>query len=166
MMSVRRAALPVMAAAAVLAAALSALPAAYAGSEISLSKGATVYVPIYSNVYTGSRQLPFQLAATLVIRNTDTEHPLTIERVDYYDTAGKLVRGYIDKPRQLGPLASTNYYIQESDKTGGSGANFIVRWKAGAEINRPIIEGVMVGSQTGRGISYLSPGQEIDLHGK
>jgi len=65
-----------------LAAALAAAPQASAGSDISLSKGATFYVPIYSNVFTGARPLPFQLAATLVIRNTDTVHSLTIENVD------------------------------------------------------------------------------------
>lgn len=163
-MGARRVVLPVLLAGLMLASALAAPPTVLGGSEVILSKGATVYVPIYSNVFTGPKQIPFQLASTLVVRNTDSRYPLTVMTVDYYDTDGKMLRSFIEKPVEVGPLATIYYYIREADKSGGSGANFIVRWEAGTAMNRPIIEGVMVGSQSGRGISYRSPGQEIDTH--
>lgn len=130
-------------------------------SEIRMSKGQTVYVPAYSNVFTGPRKLPFQLAATLSIRNTDVSASLRVTSIDYYDTNGKMVRRYLEKPLELGPLASTFTHIEERDVTGGFGANFIVRWSAGKVINTPIIECVMVGATSGQGISFVSPGQEI-----
>ncbi|MBT8364361.1 MAG: DUF3124 domain-containing protein, partial [Deltaproteobacteria bacterium] len=47
----------------------------------------------------------------------------------------------------------------EDDKAGGSGANFIVVWKSESQVNPPIIEGVMIGTHSGQGISFVSRGQ-------
>jgi hypothetical protein len=44
---------------------------ARADSSMVLSAGQTVYVPIYSHIYSGLKGRPFNLAATLSIRNTD-----------------------------------------------------------------------------------------------
>ena len=65
-----------------LAAGLIATPVR-AASEIQLSKGQTVYVPIYSHIYIGDRERPFLLAATLSIRNTDPDHQITVLSVNY-----------------------------------------------------------------------------------
>ena len=132
-----------------------------ASSEFRLSKGQTVYVPVYSNVFSGPRNLPFQLAATLSIRNTDSSASFRISAIDYYDTNGKLVRRYLEKPVALGPLASTYVHIEEKDVSGGFGANFIVKWSTEKPINAPIIECVMIGASSGQGISFVSAGQEI-----
>ena len=53
------------------------------------------------------------------------------------------------------------YIITEDDRTGGSGANFIVVWKSEQNLNPPIIEAVMIGTHSGQGISFLSRGQVI-----
>lgn len=132
--------------------------------EFRLSKGQTVYVPVYSNVFTGPRKLPFQLAATLSIRNTDISASFRLTTIDYYDTDGKLIRHYLGKPLAVGPLASTYVHIEEKDVSGGFGANFIVRWEADKKINTPIIECVMVGATSGQGISFVSPGQEVNYN--
>ena len=132
-----------------------------AASEIQLSHGQTVYVPIYSQIYIGDRQRPFSLAATLSIRNTDPDHQITILSVDYYASDGKLLKHYLKQPEQLNPMASTRYFIKESDKSGGSGANFLVKWKSASEVNEPIIEGVMIGTESQQGISFLSRGRSI-----
>jgi hypothetical protein len=132
-----------------------------ATSEIRLSKGQTLYVPVYSNVFSGPRKLPLQLAATLSIRNTDMTASFKVTAIDYYDTNGKLVRRHLDRPAIVGPLASISVHIEEKDTTGGFGANFVVRWQSGSEINAPIVECVMIGATGGQGISFVSPGQEI-----
>jgi hypothetical protein len=132
-----------------------------ASAEFRLSKGQTLYVPAYSNVFSGPRRLPFQLATTLSLRNTDLTASLRVISVDYYDTNGKLVRRHLEKPITLGPLASSYVHIEEKDVSGGFGANFIVRWDADRSINAPIIECVMIGATSGQGISFVSPGQEI-----
>jgi hypothetical protein len=132
-----------------------------ATADIRLAKKQSVYVPVYSNVYSGPRKRPLQLEATLAIRSTDTGASLRITAIDYYDTGGKLVRRFLERPRVLGPLASTDVHIEERDVSGGFGANFIVRWEADRIINAPIIECVMIGASGGQGISFVSPGQEI-----
>ena len=130
-------------------------------SEIRLSKGQTLYVPVYSNVFAGPRKLPLQLAATLSIRNTDMSASFRVTTIDYYDTNGKLVRRHLERPAFVGPLATIYVHIEEKDTIGGFGANFIVRWQAASAVNAPIVECVMIGATSGQGISFVSPGQEI-----
>lgn len=132
-----------------------------ATSEIRLSKGQTLYVPVYSNVFAGPRKLPLQLAATLSIRNTDMAASFKVTAIDYYDTNGKMVRRHLERPTVVGPLATIYVHIEEKDTSGGFGANFIVRWQADSVINAPVIESVMIGATGGQGISFVSPGQEI-----
>ena len=126
-----------------------------------LSKGQTVYVPIYSHIYIGSREKPFLLAVTLSIRNIDPKQPISITVVDYYETQGKFLKKYLEKPVTLNPLESKRYVIPEKDKTGGSGANFIVEWKSEDFVNTPIVESIMIGTQSSQGISFTSRGREI-----
>ena len=128
----------------------------------TLSTGGTVYVSIYSNVYSGPKALAVQLAAMLSIRNTDPKFPITILSADYYDSSGKLVKKYISKPTIMKPLESIYHYIKGYDTSGGPGANFLVKWRAENKVNKPIIEGIM--TNTNLGLSYRSPGQEITEH--
>ncbi|HOI15463.1 MAG TPA: DUF3124 domain-containing protein [Geobacteraceae bacterium] len=130
-----------------------------AGTE--RSSGRTVYVPVYSHVYTGNRALPVNLATTLSIRNTDSANPITITGADYYGSNGKLLRRMLAKPVALGPMASTSIFIQEKDTSGGFGASFLVRWHSARPVSSPIIECLMIGAYSGLGISFVSPGQEI-----
>jgi hypothetical protein len=132
-----------------------------ATSDLRLSKGQTVYVSAYSNVYSGPRKNPFQLATMLSIRNVDLSAKFRVTSIDYYDNDGRLIRRYLTAPLVLGPLASHHIYLEESDTKGGFGANFIVRWSSDAAINTPIIESVMIGATSGQGISFVSSGQEI-----
>ena len=88
--------------------------------DIKLSSGQTVYVPIYSHIYSGVKGRPFDLAATLSIRNTNTKNPITLVSVIYYDSDGKLVEDYLKKPKQLNAMVSTRYIITEDNKAGGS----------------------------------------------
>lgn len=124
-------------------------------------RGQTVYVPVYSHIYHGDGKHPFYLTATLSIRNTDPEHPITIVIADYYDSDGKLLKHYLEKPLKLNPLASTYIIIRESDKSGGVGANFVVRWESEGKISEPLIEAVMIGAKGQQGISFTSRGQAV-----
>lgn len=126
-----------------------------------LSAGQTVYVPVYSHIYSGDREHPFYLAATLGIRNTDPKRSITILSVDCYDSTGKLLKPYLTKPISLNPLATTRYIIKESDKVGGSGAKFLVKWKSDVKVNAPIIESIMIGTKTQQGISFISRGRVV-----
>jgi hypothetical protein len=137
------------------------VPADSSAEEITLSSGQTVYVPIYSHIYSGVKGRPFDLAATLSIRNTNTGNPITLVSVKYYDSDGKQIEDYLKKPLELNALVSTRYIITEDNKAGGSGANFMVVWKSDQKVNPPVIEAVMIGTHSGQGISFVSRGQEI-----
>ena len=141
---------------------LSGLSAARADT-IARWLNQTVYVPLYSHIYADERykDKPFNLTATLSIRNTDPIHGLTLKRVDYYDSQGKLLKNYLDKPLTIAPLASTRYIVQESENEGGSGAKFIVGWSAQQPVSDPIIESIMIGTKLQQGISFLSRGRVI-----
>ncbi len=137
------------------------LPAIGSAQVIRHSTGQTVYVPIYSHIYSGVKARPFDLAATLSIRNTNLKSAITLVSVKYYDSEGKLVKDYLEKPISINALATMRYIITEDDRAGGSGANFIVIWKSEQPVNPPIIEGVMIGTHSGQGISFVSRGQVI-----
>lgn len=134
---------------------------ASAAPEYRLSRGQTLYVPVYSNIFSAPRKIPFNLSAMLSIRNTDMTHSITVASADYYDTRGRLLKRFYQRPFTLGPLESTYLYIPEDDTAGGAGANFIVRWYASREVNVPLIESVMTGMRSGQGISFTGPGREI-----
>lgn len=126
-----------------------------------LSTGQTVYIPAYSHIYHGNKETPLLLSVTLSIRNVDPNNALTINAVNYHETDGPLVKQYITKAVVLGPLGSERYVVPQRDTTGGSGANFIVIWQADKPINPPIMETVMIGTQSQLGISFTSRGQAI-----
>ena len=126
------------------------------------TKGQTVYVPLYSNIFVGDKEITWQLSALLSIRNTDPAHPITISRVDYYDSDGKLVRNYLEKSRQVNPMGSVYFYVKTSDTAGGWGANFLVEWKSGKKVNEPIIESLMSGLRGNHSVSFISPGRVIE----
>ena len=132
-----------------------------AETQLELSKGQRVYVPAYSHIYSGNKERPFLLTVTLSIRNIDPTNTIKITLVNYYETQGKLLKSYIDEPIKLNPLESLRYVIPERDKSGGSGANFIVEWHSDKYVNRPIIESIMIGTQSSQGVSFTSRGREI-----
>ncbi len=126
-----------------------------------LSKGQLIYVPAYSHIYSGDKERPFLLTITLSIRNIDPYHRIKITLVEYYETQGQLIKKYIETPVTLNKLGSIRYIVPEKDISGGSGANFLVKWESEEFVNPPIIETVMIGTQSQQGVSFTSRGKEI-----
>ena len=129
--------------------------------KYGLSKGQTIYVPAYSHIYYGNRERPFLLTITLSIRNIATDKEIKIISADYYETQGELLKKFIKTPVVLKPLGALRYVIPESDKAGGSGANFIVKWSSDKLVTPPIIESIMISTRSSQGISFTSRGREI-----
>ena len=125
-----------------------------------VAKGRAVYVPAYAHIYRHGGEA-MQLENTLSVRNTDPQNPLRIDQVRYVDTDGKPIRELADQPIVLGPLQTASYLVEKGDRSGGSGANFIVEWSAQKEINPPIIEAIMIGVD---GVSFTSRGVPIARH--
>ncbi len=119
-----------------------------------------VYVPVYSRLFL-SKVSYWELAASLSIRNTDPSRSITVYEIDYFDTAGNLLQQYLETPHELGPMATVTLTLPTSDVRGGAGANFLVRWSGGNDINQPIIEVVMAGVRGTQSFSFIRSGQEI-----
>ncbi|MEM7139010.1 MAG: DUF3124 domain-containing protein [Myxococcota bacterium] len=122
----------------------------------------SVYVPVYSHIYyDGGR--PYALEATLSIRNIDTEDPVYLSSVAYYDTQGNLSKALLDELIALKPLQTVEFLVERKDASGGSGANFVIEWGAASkQTAAPFIEAVMVGRSGTNAISFVSPGRTID----
>lgn len=128
-------------------------------NSIHITSAQTVYVPIYSHVYSsgGSPQL---LEATLSIRNSDPEKSITLLSAKYYDSHGKELQNYLKGQLTLGPLQSTEILIEKQDTRGGSGANFIIEWRSDKPVYEPVIEAIMIGNEK-NGISFKSYGRPL-----
>lgn len=127
--------------------------------------GAVVYVPVYSHIYYRDATRRIELAATLSVRNTDPERPVTVASVAYYDSDGHPVREYLDRPLVLGPLGTRSFVVEEHDQTGGSGANFLVTWSSEEAVSEPLIEGVMISTASSQGLSFVGEGRTIRQFG-
>ncbi|NNF57480.1 MAG: DUF3124 domain-containing protein [Rhodothermaceae bacterium] len=128
--------------------------------------GQTVYVPVYSHIYFRDEEREVDLAATVSVRNTDPEYSITVTTVQYYDSGGHLVRQYGEETVVLPPLSSQAYVVEEEDRTGGVGANFIIEWEASAQVSPPITEAVMISTASTQGISFVSRGEVVRSFGE
>lgn len=136
-----------------------------------LSAGQTVYVPVYSHIWHGnldSRGKPqmLLLSSMLSVRNTDPASGIAVTSVRYYDTSGKMLREHLAAPATLGPMASTDFFVEHKDDTGGTGANFLVEWKADRPVNAPIIEAVNAYFFGPHSLAFTSPGKPIAVPGR
>ncbi|OAN45646.1 hypothetical protein A6A04_07065 [Paramagnetospirillum marisnigri] len=139
---------------------------AVAEDVVTLSKGQSVYVPVYSHISHGNldsqgQPMTLLLSAMLSIRNTDLHHPITVKSARYYDTDGKVLKEFVAKPVALGAMASMEQFIEHRDKSGGSGANFVVEWVADKPVNPPIIETVNAYFFGTQSVAFTSPGRVI-----
>ena len=153
--------------------ALSFTAEAWCG-EPMISTGQTVYVPVYSHVALRfapsigwgsskdkSKEVPFQLATNASVRNTDPRHSITIMKADYYNTEGSIVKKYVETPVVVAPMATTYFFVSQSDESGGVGANFLIRWESQQPVNEPIIESVTFGSRGTHSLSFVTKGKPI-----
>jgi hypothetical protein len=139
---------------------------AEAAEAPELATGQTLYVPVYSHVLHGnldSRGNPNRmlLSSMLSIRNVDPKGTVKIRSVRYYDTDGILLRAFDDAMKDLGPLASTDVFIEHKDTAGGSGANFLVEWFSNSPINPPLVETVNVYFFGTQSVAFTSPARAI-----
>jgi len=131
-----------------------------------LSKGQTVYVPIYSQIWHGdigqSGKANSELMSVLVsIRNIDPKNPIRVIAAPYYSSAGTLIGEYLPTSRTIGPFATLELFVERRESEGGSGANFAIRWDAATPVNPPIIEALHSMVYAGRTLSFISRGKPI-----
>lgn len=133
-----------------------------AAEDLKIVTGQRLYVPAYSEIFNSNGRTTYQLTVMLSVRNTDADAPIVIRSIQYYDTAGTLVREYLESPQELAPMASTEVVISEFEGHGGSGANFIVEWGAEERVHEPIVEALMTSTSAQQGISFLSTARVLE----
>lgn len=141
-------------------------PANWASKKSETAPGTAIhegwlYLPVYSHIYAGSQKSTHQLTATVSIRNTSMEEAVTVFSATYYDTYGAKVRDYLPHPIKLAPLETVEIVVDQSDESGGSGANFIFHWGGTWKGSQPLIESVMISTASAQGISFTSRAVEM-----
>lgn len=126
-----------------------------------LQSGAT-YLSVYSHIYSETDQKIHQLTATASLRNTSRSDTLYIEKAQYFDTQGRMVRSYLDTPIYIAPLETLEIVIGERDVEGGAGANFIFDWKLAPGTSEPLFECVMISTYGQQGLSFTTQGKRIE----
>lgn len=139
----------------------SASTTAFAQEARPLSKGQTLYLPIYSHMLYGnlgkSGKASSVLLSTLVsIRNTDARRPIRILSAKYFDTNGKLLGERVPTPAVVPPLGTLELFVELNDASGGSGANFIVKWDAEQPLNPPLVESLHVNMDGGKAVIFMT----------
>jgi hypothetical protein len=146
----------------VILAACSLSSSALGAEQIAGVHTHTVYVPAYSHVYGGPSSHVLNLSTTLTVRNTDPRKPIRVLSIHYYNSRGQLVRELLEKPMSLAALASTHVIVAERDETGGPGPCFLVKWSATEPVSPVLVQGIMVTTKSGLGLSFLTQGVEIN----
>ncbi len=119
----------------------------------------SVYVPVYSHIYTETGTSSLGLAGTLSIRNTSFTDSFYVTDVVYYGSQGEVLKRYTDSTLLIKPMSSIEFVVERTEAKGGAGANFVVRWGAGKTGINPMIQAVMV--ETATGISLVANGVEM-----
>lgn len=126
-----------------------------------LSKGQQLYLPIYSHMLYGnlgkSGKPSFVLLSALVsIRNTDSKRPIRVLSARYFDTHGKLINERVPAPVVIPPLGTLELFVELNDASGGSGANFMIRWEAEQPVNPPLVEALHANMDGGKAVIFMT----------
>ena len=140
---------------------LMPLTAAMAQEARPPVKGQTLYLPIYSHMLYGnlgkSGKASYVLLSALVsIRNTDARRPIRVLAAKYFDTNGKLLGERVPTPMLVPPLGTLELFVELNDASGGSGANFVIKWDAEQPVNPPLVESLHVNMDGGKAVIFMT----------
>lgn len=135
--------------------------------EAFLSKGQTLYLPIYSHIWHGDLVVAgrypakSQVSALVSIRNTSLKTPIRVLSARYYSTDGKLLKEYAPTPVAIGPMGTHELFIEKKEAEGGSGANFLIRWEAAAPTNPPVVQAVHADIKGHQTFTFVTSAQPV-----
>lgn len=120
------------------------------------------YLSVYSQIYSYSEHRKHNLTSTVSMRNINRNDTIYMQKAEYFDTHGNLIRTYFDKAIYIAPMESVEIVIDEVDQEGGTGANFIFEWMIKPGLNEPLFESVMISTSGQQGLSFTSHGVRIE----
>ena len=126
----------------------------------SLTTG-TTYLSIYSQIYSQTEQRTHDLTVTVSLRNTNVHDTVFVEKAQYFDTHGKLIRTYFNKTIFIAPLETVEIVTDGIDRTGGTGANFMFDWRVAQNTQEPLFEAIMISTLGQQGLSFTTQGKRI-----
>ncbi|MGY5355027.1 DUF3124 domain-containing protein [Wenyingzhuangia sp. IMCC45467] len=121
----------------------------------------TTHLSVYSQIYSYTEHKKHSLTVTVSMRNTDRNDTIYIKKADYYDTHGKLIRSYFKHPIFLAPMETVEVVIDETDKEGGTGGNFMFDWIIKPTSNQPLFEAIMISTSGQQGLSFTTTGIKV-----
>ena len=127
----------------------------------SMEVGST-FLSIYSQVHDRYKEQGRSLMATASIHNPNRRDTIYLDRADYFETHGKLVRTYFDRTIYIRPMETVQIVIDGLDLEGGTGANFIFDWIKAPKAHEPIMEAVMITPYGQPYISFSTQGKRLN----
>ena len=127
----------------------------------SMTVGST-YLSVYSQIYSQTEHLTHDLTATVSMRNINREDTVYLTNAQYFDTKGNLIRTYFNRTIYIAPMETIEIVIDENDKEGGTGANFLFDWKTAVGVQEPFFEAVMISTSGQQGLSFATQGKRLD----
>ena len=139
---------------------------ATAQTPLLRSTGQRLYLPIYSHIWHGDvdrsgKPTRMLMSVSVSIRNTDPSRSIRVLSAQYFDTDGKRIREYLPSPRLIAPMGTYELFIPREDDSGGSGANFVIVWKADQATSPPMVEALHANLPAGRSIAFISQARPI-----
>lgn len=130
-------------------------------SEIdSLMHGKT-YLPVYSQIYQLHEHKKYDLTVTVSLRNISAKDTIYIMGAEYFNESGGSIRKYFSHTIFLKPLETAEIVIDELDKEGGTGGNFMFKWAVKNKNNLPLFEAVMISTTGQQGLSFSTRGVRV-----
>ena len=126
----------------------------------SLESG-TTYLSIYSQIYSEKEKRTHDLTVTVSIRNTDHDQRIYLTGASLYDSKGEKIKNYLSSPAYIDPMETVEIIIDEKDKSGGTGGNFLFHWQKEASANAPLFEAVMISTVGQQGLSFTTTGVDL-----
>jgi hypothetical protein len=111
---------------------------------------------LYGNLGKKNTASQVLLSALVSIRNTDPKRPLRVLSAKYFDTHGKLLGERVQTPVLLAPLGTLELFVELNDASGGSGANFVIKWEADQLINPPLVESLHANMDGGKAVIFMT----------
>lgn len=127
----------------------------------SMTTGMT-YLSSYSQVYVQTDSRRFDLTGTVSIRNINLRDTIYLRSARYFNTAGDELRSHFEGTVYVAPMETVEIIIEEADRSGGTGDNFLFAWSVPPGAHEPYFEGVFISTYGQQGISFTTRGVRVE----